>query len=472
MPFTQSSFAPIGGQNSPSPSIWSYRTADLIADVIAAEYFNDKKFELERGDQLFIIAFDGGGLYAYSDSSSPLVGIENTGSTRATNVVYINRDEDFPNVVGGVSTLEPNTKYVFSPFSTGIRVIAQEGTCFEGSGVFGGTLVYTGTGSWITSTNVTVCLQNFSFSSPNAQVIDATGSSLDSVTLFEVQLTGCLKLGTFNGLGIAANNCGWNSFQDGWSFKGGPIVGFSVVNVFMGDANPLAVYFDIDDATFLDFELLNVYMVGEGVGISSSIGAANLVAGLEAEIANNTFDIFGRMTPLSGFPNGFQQNQWNFKSNSPFSTTDDTRQDADIFLLDANTITVSVAADWYEVGTPTVGSWASDVSNRFTLNSAGYLEYTGDKDIDVRIIATATVENTGGAADFIEGRIAVNWAGAADGGLAKSRSATDNISPTSITMIALTTISPGDNIRLIFANLDDTTNIIVNVNSLNITTAV
>jgi len=64
MSFNQKNFGPIGGENMVAPAQWSYRTGDdAIAEVSAAGYFNDKVYQLESGDNIYIAASDSVGLY-------------------------------------------------------------------------------------------------------------------------------------------------------------------------------------------------------------------------------------------------------------------------------------------------------------------------------------------------------------------------------------------------------------------------
>ena len=75
MAFTQETFAPIGGQSTAAPSIWSYSTQDTLAETIAASYFIAKQYQLNVGDEIFIVASDGGGNYAYARPTQPLVAV-------------------------------------------------------------------------------------------------------------------------------------------------------------------------------------------------------------------------------------------------------------------------------------------------------------------------------------------------------------------------------------------------------------
>ena len=61
---------------------------------------------------------------------------------------------------------------------------------------------------------------------------------------------------------------------------------------------------------------------------------------------------------------------------------------------------------------------------------------------------------------MLEVRLAKNWT-AADPGIVQSGALTDNNSPTSVPIQALVTLSNGDDIRMIVANNDGTSNITV-----------
>lgn len=50
----------IGGQAGTAPAIWSYTSADAIADINTSGYFNDASLMLAVGDLLYIQSSTGG----------------------------------------------------------------------------------------------------------------------------------------------------------------------------------------------------------------------------------------------------------------------------------------------------------------------------------------------------------------------------------------------------------------------------
>lgn len=55
MAFTQETFAPISASATTAPKLYAYSTSDAIATVQASGYFDDKKFQLEEGDVVYVV---------------------------------------------------------------------------------------------------------------------------------------------------------------------------------------------------------------------------------------------------------------------------------------------------------------------------------------------------------------------------------------------------------------------------------
>ena len=66
MAFEQKNFAPIGGQNSNTPAIYSYSSSDTVAQVEAADYFIAKQFQLSVGDEIYAYCSDGAASLVYN----------------------------------------------------------------------------------------------------------------------------------------------------------------------------------------------------------------------------------------------------------------------------------------------------------------------------------------------------------------------------------------------------------------------
>lgn len=65
MTFSQATFAPVSGGTTAAPSSFTYSTADLFSAVMAASYFDEKRFQLRAGDNIFVVASDDTGVMVY-----------------------------------------------------------------------------------------------------------------------------------------------------------------------------------------------------------------------------------------------------------------------------------------------------------------------------------------------------------------------------------------------------------------------
>ena len=383
---------------------------------------------------------------------------------KSNTTVYVNSLSDLPAPVADEITLQDNIRYYFANgVSLGVnRLIIGDGVQLAGDGVYASGIEYTGTGDFITSTNVGFTIDNLSITAPNAaQVLHVIGSSTNSMFADRFRIYDSTKLGLFNGAAMVMNNFVANRFTDGFTFTGAPIVGHSVVNAFLQDIDASAIHFDFNDGLFLQLAMEGVEMDGLGTCFASSIGgAANMLIGTDAAINNCTMGIQATMTPLSGFTDDFQTVGWEFNNNSPSALTQRSREAVDHYLLSQNTITVSSSGVWYEMGVPGVGSWMSDIDDRFTVNADGSVTYNGNKEINVVITCTCTLEQSGGGSDLLLQGVAINWI-PNNPPIGKSVVGTQNNTPTQLISIAETTISPNDNIRPVYLNDDDASNIIV-----------
>lgn len=390
-------------------------------------------------------------------------------SEKTNSQKIINKVSQLPNLSGGVSTLEPGTNYKFRSglVIDDIDLVVQEGTQLSGDGVFSDSVVFNSAGTTITSNGVSFSIKDLSITCPNVtEVLDCTGSVLNTCFADAFQITDSTKLGSFNGMAQVFNNFTGVRFTDGFSYTGGPIIGYSMVNAFMQDVSASAIHFDFDDVVFLQAALRAVLMTGTGTCFSSSVGGqANIIPGTDAIVSDCSFGVLGGMTALTGFDEDFQTVAWEFVGNSPTSIVQDTREVSNNFLLTPNTIIVGDSEVFYEIGVPGAGVFSSTLSDRFTPNADGSMTYIGHKPLKVKIFGKSTVHKATGGSDTIMQRVAINWV-PGDNGLIDSTGTTENNSPTQVTSDAEVTISPLDNVRIIFANYSTSANIVVDISKI------
>ena len=190
---------------------------------------------------------------------------------------------------------------------------------------------------------------------------------------------------------------------------------------------------------------------------SGGVGRFQVATLAGGAVALNTIDV--------------QDIRWNFQENPGLERS---RNDCDLYFPSGTTDTITVAGvgDWLEVGAPSGGggAWVSDISNRFTVDTAtGVMTYIGEADIDVNISSIVVLSKSGGGSNTLECRIAKNWTGATtDGGIEKTRDQTENTTAASIHPGGLISLVTNDNLRLIFSNQSGTSNIVVDVSQFRV----
>lgn len=459
MSFRYENFKNIGIDHSGSPAVYSYETSDDMLLVIAQGYFSDPRADIKAGDLIVCSSGDIKDiLIALSDSSA---GYPQRVSQTVSSKI-INSSDDLGDPISGEYLLNGHTNYIFANgVSYDYPLRPQEGTQLFGDGVFGNGITYTGTGDAVISTNIAFTIRNLTINAPSAaNLLNCTGSSLNTCFADNFRGRNTPKLGTVSGMPLVFNNCSFTSFGDGFSYSGANIVGFSMVNVFMQESTDAgATYFDFGTATFLQLALRAIEMFG-GVSstyISSSNGGANLAFATDAVVENCTFDPFGRGSALGGFTE--QAVGWEFTGNSPSTQIRASRTAIQYGIFDEQEVAVAVAGTFYEIGDPSPDAWSTNgLPSRWALNPDGSATYNGNKTILVNATIQSSVTKVGGGSDQIEQRLAKNWT-AGGTGEAFSQSTTKSNDESLASSVTELEISNGDNIRPIWANNDGISNI-------------
>jgi hypothetical protein len=217
--------------------------------------------------------------------------------------------------------------------------------------------------------------------------------------------------------------------------------------------------FDLGTATFdiIDIGSGCRFVSPNGTTILSGMSSSgNLKTGGRALVGSNLFNGIG--TALSGIDT--MDLKWQFTGNTFVDgTTLNSRQLADCYLTASRT--VSIGGGNQGVYTPVGGSnWVSDIDDRFTVSTAGIIEYIGIRNIEAEFMVFSTVEKQGGGSDKICSKIAIDT-GSGFVVQDKTMGCTENSTPTGITSVGLFTLSTGDKLQLFVSNEDGTSNIIV-----------
>lgn len=123
--FTQQTFATVGAQAAPSPTVYSYKTSDSVTTVEAAGYFVAKENQLEEGDIILIQHGDGFGVFTVMGDTSTVVTV-----ATPSNLRYVTSLDDLPEAAAGVITLADSTEYRFYSIidGDGSRLVTGQNT--------------------------------------------------------------------------------------------------------------------------------------------------------------------------------------------------------------------------------------------------------------------------------------------------------------------------------------------------------
>lgn len=389
-------------------------------------------------------------------------------SAQPQNVIVINEEADFPTQDATTITLDANTRFfIGNQFSTAKSFIVLDGAEISSIGPYSLSIIYTGTGVMFSSASANWQINNLGFSCANGTIFGCSGGVTNIFNLFNSICFSCINIGSFNGISVGVTNSGFFGITGQGFSLSGAINTFSIIRLLQVSTSSTHIAIDLGTATIDNLEINNFEpeaLVGS-IAIKGLTNSGNINANRLAVVNLSTLN-GGGMVAVSGVAKN--DIRWDFSSNSGIG---DTQNAGDLYLSGgAETITVGGSGDWYEIGTPAVATWVGDVADRFTINSAGYLEYIGERDINIAIEGRATVEKSGGGSDVLECRIAKNWNGTVtDSGLEKTRAQTQNSQPTTVPVGGLVSASTGDNFRVIFSNLTSSSNIIATVTSLEAT---
>lgn len=387
-------------------------------------------------------------------------------------IIFVAQESDFPLQDATTITLESRVHYIISaPITTAKSFTVKDAAVLTSSSTIGPTLTYTGVGSMFNGTDVSFSIRDVRINHPNAQGFNFT-DTVGGTFLFladKLRMVSGTKYGTFNNMQtVLIEGSAALDIVDGITITGSSFLIFSIDKLFMGSTSSSFIAVDLNSSISQTLEMVDLIVSAPSgaIGISGLANSGNVPVGRLAMVSNSEFG-GGLTAPLQNILTN--DIRWNFRDNTPIP---DSRNAADLYLTGGTeTITTGSAGDWQEIGVPGTGgvSWASDISDRFTIGTDGVATYIGEKDIEVRVSGRATVEKVGGGADVLEVRLALNWNGTtSDSGLEKSRAQTQNADPTTVPIGALIALTENDDIRVIFSNTSGTANIDASVSALEI----
>lgn len=381
------------------------------------------------------------------------------------NVIIVNSAADFPTAVAGVVelTTSPGIKLTYLLGAVEIDMGSDRFTITGGQIVIRGihqsatTIKSTTSGNLFTMEDAFVFFEFFVVDCANAKVIEYTnpGAVLISLIITNFVINTCDSIFDIEDAFItslrtvtlvSATTAGIL-----WTGTNGSQINISNFNGLSWTGTLL----DLGTATFDIIEMTegNRFISPSGTTILSGASSnGNLNSGGRGIVDANLFNGIG--TAISGIDT--QDTQWNFSENIfADNTTTNSKNVADAFLTASEAVTITTQSVYVAIGGT---NWSSSFLARFTVSTAGIIEYIGLPTIEVKIGTSTTVSKVGGGSDQICTKIAIDTGSGfvvAD----KTIGCTQNSTPTGVVSLGFFSLDSGDKIQLFVGNEDSTANI-------------
>lgn len=387
-------------------------------------------------------------------------------SSSNDSAVYIQQESDFPVQGPTTITLESNTVYVLCADITVTKpFIVNDRVAMTGRSPVSNLLTYNGSGVLFTALSSDFTLYQTVIDCPNAQPF-SLDDRLKVFVFRDLIILRCAKVGVIGEASVfSMRNVLVYECTDGISITGPDFGSLDLVSVGFLSTTAAITGLNLGTTKFRVFTLedWSVLSSAGGVGISGPTGSINFNPGDKGIVDNCQFK---GVTPLVGVSQG--DVRWRFSGCTGIL---DSFSAGETFINNSGsgpfTIPVTSVGVFVQIDNSGGATWAEDVLSRFSSAGTGVLTYIGEEAAQFSIFASATIEKTGSGANLLEGRLAVNWTPGSSG-LRKTQSMTENATPTSISCKGIVTLNPGDNVRMILANLSATNGILVYSSALNV----
>lgn len=373
------------------------------------------------------------------------------------NVIVVNKLSDFPTQTATFITLEDNVAYqIGNNFDTeGKYFVSQGGTIYSSPRGNVAQLTYSGTETMFVVNQNKLALSNIVIDCPNGKVFEVTGDGTGNpnfrINIDSIICLNCVSIGDLVNAGAIildiaqfANITGAYGIR--FSGPGGLVFSLSRIGMFGLTAGAKGL--DFNDCVTAEIEVDNFIAVGDSsaFAISGLASSGNISAGGRATISGGNFSSF--TTPLENI--SINDIRWEFRDNIGLNNSQTA---AETYTTTTTTVTINTAGVFEVING---GVWVPGISDRFKSDPDGIVTYNGERGLDARIIANATLDKVAGGTNELEMRIAINGVTQA-----KTRSFTQNPSPTTVTCVGLFNLSPNDTITLYVANNGSTDDVIV-----------
>lgn len=459
MSFTQSTFATVGAQAAPSPTVYSYSTTDSVGTVTGAGYFADKSGQFNEGDMILADTLDGFSLLSISSAGDAVSQIG------AIGLVLISTEQDWidstTDLTGGRRQMGLNLSYrLLAPVTRSFSLVCNGVNAIRSENFIIGVDTYSGASNEsyeCTTTSDGLLLRNMQSVSLSAPWLGFTAS----LGLFISNSTCIVKdLGTFEGGIFFSENYQFgiesNGLTAGLDFTN---TGFTVSMSNCTTFPDKTATFDIlalgtsvwDNIRISDMEFNagapNKPMSGAASGNNLSVNGAGFVSHCNFGVAT---------TAVSGISPA--DDPWIFTGN--LGVADSSQNLGGSVANNAVVTVIGVGAG--DNGNPIAvnsgGLATSYLSERFSLSTAGVATYTGTNPATVEVLVTGIADTAAG------NNVAYTFYIAHDDVVIEGSRAPvhlDSADPGRFATQALVNVVATSTLKVFVENNDDTTNITI-----------
>jgi len=375
----------------------------------------------------------------------------------AENVVIINDVSELDVYEsGGKYVLDGMTVYDFSALS-GLTIpfafdVSAGGIVIKAETALYAMLTYLGTDDLFTGPNLDI--RNIAIVAPFANVFNLTktGSGADYFLCNTILVAVAAKWGTFDLNDLNIINSGSIDVQQGITLNGTDWNTSRADGLNLQSSNAGFIGLDISNAVLSDPKF-------DSVVINAPVGAVGLNSNGNADIQPNEIcsytngNFTGGITPLGGGVT-VGDIRFDFSSNGGL---EDSIIAANPYLVTQTTVPIASTNTFVKINQ---GNWLSSISERLSVSVDGDVENTSEQPIRIDFTGFVTMEKAGGGSDYVVARLVLNDT-PGDAASVITENGTENSQPTSVPLVGIFTLQPGDSVSIYVANTDSAANIIV-----------
>jgi len=374
----------------------------------------------------------------------------------AANVKIINDLSQLPDPILGKYILEGNTVYDFSALN-GIVLentfdCSAGGITVKAETALYAMLIYFGSDLLFIGPNLDI--RNITIFAPNSEIFQLTKTgSADYFLANTVLIAAAAKYGTFDLHDLNIINCGSIDLADGLTLVGTEWNTTRADGFNLQSASTSFVGIDVTGATLSDARFDSVVMNAPAgaEGFRALASNANIAPNEICTYINGAFT--GGVTPLAGGVTT-EDIRYDFGPNGGLP---DSIIAANPYLATQTTVVIPSSNVFVKVNQ---GNWLATISERLSVSADGDVKNETEQPIRIDFTGFVTMEKSGGGADYITARYALNDDPNAPESVI-TENGTENSQPTSVPLVGIFTLQPGDFVSVWVANEDSSSNIIV-----------